>query len=373
MNILRRLIYREVVLAVLMVSVAFLGLFFFFDLIDELPAIGKASPLDPKLIFQVSHALVFVALLMPGRLYELLPITVLIGTIFVFARLAQGSEYTILRTSGLGPWRALRLMGGLGMAFVAATFVTGDYIAPASGKAAQLYKARFDGRTPAGPTGAWLKEKQGDSQYSVNVNALTDVSEMKLIRIFEFDSQGHLLSRTQAPTGRITSDGTWVLQQVTRSTFTQTASGQAPQLKQAVLDSFTWPSELTTEMVSVALLKPERMSTTDLYQYVQHLDANGQSAQRYEIEFWRKVFYPLSCLVMMVLALPFAYLHFRSGSIAGYVFVGVMVGISFFLLNNVFGYIGRLNDWEPWLAAALPSLLYSLVSLAAFGWLVIKR
>jgi hypothetical protein len=90
MNVLRRLIYKEVVLAVMTVSVAFLGLFFFFDLIDELPAIGKASPLDPKLVFQVSHALVFVGLLIPSRLYELLPITVLIGTIFVFARLAQG-------------------------------------------------------------------------------------------------------------------------------------------------------------------------------------------------------------------------------------------------------------------------------------------
>lgn len=373
MNVLRRLIYKEVVVAVLMVSVAFLGLFFFFDLIDELPAIGKASPLDPKLVFQVSHALVFVALLIPSRLYELLPITVLIGTIFVFARMAQGSEYTILRTSGLGPWRALRLMAGLGMAFVAFTFVTGDYVAPASGKAAQLYKARFDGRTPAGPTGAWLKEKQGDRQFSVNVNALTDVSEMKLIRIFEFDTQGHLLSRTQAATGRITQEGAWVLHQATRSTFTAAEAGQAPQLKQAFVDAYTWPTELTTEMVSVALLKPERMSTTDLYRYVQHLDANGQSAQRYEIEFWRKVFYPLSCLVMMVLALPFAYLHFRSGTIAGYVFVGVMVGISFFMLNNVFGYVGRLNNWEPWLAAALPSLLYSLASLTAFGWLVIKR
>ena len=373
MNVLRRLIYREVVVAVLMVSVAFLGLFFFFDLIDELPAIGKASPLDPALVFQVSHALMFVGLLMPSRLYELLPITVLIGTIFVFARLAQGSEYTILRTSGLGPWRALRLMLVLGSAFVAITFITGEYVAPASDKAAQLFKARFDGRTPAGPTGAWLKERQGDRQFSVNVSTMTDASELKLIRIFEFNLQGHLLSRTQAHVGRITAEGTWVLQQATRSTFSIPSAGQAPQLTQTLGESFTWPSELTAEMVSVALLKPERMSTTDLYRYVQHLDANGQSAQRYEIEFWRKVFYPLSCLVMMVLALPFAYLHFRSGTIAGYVFVGVMVGISFFLLNNVFGYIGRLNNWDPWLAAASPSILYSLASLTAFGWLVIKR
>ena len=117
-------------------------------------------------------------------------------------------------------------------------------------------------------------------------------------------------------------------------------------------------------MVSVALLKPDRMSTLDLFQYIRHLDANGQTAQRYEIEFWRKVFYPLSCLVMVVLALPFAYLHFRQGGITSYVFGGVLIGISFFLLNNVFGYIGNLQNWSPWLTAAAPGLIYSLLSLA---------
>ena len=126
-------------------------------------------------------------------------------------------------------------------------------------------------------------------------------------------------------------------------------------------------------MVAAAVLKPDRMATIDLFQYVRHLEANGQAAQRYEIEFWRKVFYPLSCLVMVVLALPFAYLHFRAGGITGYMFGGVMAGISFFLLNNVFGFVGNLQNWSPWITAAAPGLIYSLLSLAAFGWLVLRR
>ena len=137
--------------------------------------------------------------------------------------------------------------------------------------------------------------------------------------------------------------------------------------------SLRWPTEISAEMVSVALLKPDRMGTLDLFQYIQHLEANGQSSQRYEIEFWRKVFYPLSCTVMVVLALPFAYLHFRSGGITTYVFGGVLIGISFFLLNNVFGYIGNLQNWRPWLTAAAPGLIYTLFSLGAFGWLVLRR
>ena len=194
MTVLRRLVYREVSGAVALVTLAFLGLFFFFDFIDELGAIGRPSPIDPKAVYQLKDALLQVALQVPSHAYEVLPIAVLIGAIFVFARLAQGSEYTILRTSGLGPWRALRMMLGLGLVFVAITFVVGDYLAPAAGKAAQLQKAQFQGRVNVGGSGAWLKEKQAYSQYSVNVLALNGRGELEGIRIFEFDNQGRLVT-----------------------------------------------------------------------------------------------------------------------------------------------------------------------------------
>ena len=191
------------------------------------------------------------------------------------------------------------------------------------------------------------------------------------MRIFEFGDDGRLRSTLKAQSGQIASSGHWQLQKVQRQQF-DTRGGQA-HVQRDSLAQWDWPTGLSSEMVSVALLKPERMATLDLFRYVRHLEANGQNAQRYEIEFWRKLFYPLSCLVMVVLALPFAYLHFRSGGVAGYVFLGVMLGISFFLLNNVFGYIGNLNGWVPWIAAAIPSVIYTFISLGAFVWLVLKR
>jgi len=372
MKTLRRLIYGEIFAAVSFVLLAFLSLFFFFDLLDELPALGRASPLDPQLVYDLPHALLYVALLIPSHLYELLPIAVLIGSVFVLARLAQSSEYTILRTSGLGPWRALRMLMGVGAIFVALTLALGDYVTPLADRSGQLLKARYQGHISVGQTGAWLKERQTYSNFSVNVGAMTPQGGLNGIRIFEFDNRGFLVSTLQAQSGQIENDESWTLNKVQRREFE--TSGQAvARITSAPLQSLRWPSGITAEMVSTALLKPERMRTTDLYAYIQHLQSNGQSAQRYEIEFWRKVFYPLSCLVMVVLALPFAYLHFRSGGITGYVFGGVMAGISFFLLNNVFGYIGNLNQWQPWLAAASPAMIYSVVSLGAFGWLVLRR
>ena len=368
MKIIRRLIYGEIVSAVAFVTLGFLSLFFFFDFIDEVQSIERYAATGYKLV----HAVTYVALSMPSHLYGLLPISVLIGTIIVMANFAKSSEFTILRTSGLGPWRALKTLLLLGFGFVLLTFAIGDYIAPVADRTAQLLKARYQGSITVGQTGAWLKEKNGPAQYAVNVSALEADGSMRGVRIFEFDQRGFLMSLSEAQTGSFTKDDAWNLSRVNRSEFP--ARGQdSARIKRLQLDSFIWPNKISSEMVSAALLKPERMKTVDLFQYIQHLKANAQTAQRYEIEFWRKVFYPLSCLVMVVLALPFAYLHFRSGSVATYVFGGVMAGISFFLLNNLFGYIGNLQSWQPWLTAALPGIIYSLLSLTAFGWLVLRR
>jgi lipopolysaccharide export system permease protein len=366
MRTIRRLIYREVLASVVFVAAGFLALFFFFDFVDELPNVGKG--VTP---YRLTQALLFVTLQVPNHLYELLPIAVLIGTIFVMARLAQSSEYTILRTSGLGPWRALRTLMLLGLAFTALTFAAGDYLAPQADRAGQLLRARYQGRISIGQTGAWLKERQAQTTFNVNVGALTPDNAMESVRIFEADERGFLVTTLQARRATFAADG-WHLQDVERTRFETTPAG-LPRVERTVVPSLRWPTEISPEMVSVALLKPDRMSTIDLFQYIRHLEANGQTSQRYEIEFWRKVFYPLSCLVMVVLALPFAYLHFRSGGITTYVFGGVLIGISFFLLNNVFGYIGNLRNWWPWLTAASPGLLYSLLSLAAFTWLVLRR
>ena len=103
MRTVRRLLYRDIVWSVVFVAVAFLSLFFFIDFVDELENIGRNG-------YTALHAAIAAALEQPGHFYELSPICVLIGTIYSMARLAQSSEYTILRTGGLGPVRALRLL-----------------------------------------------------------------------------------------------------------------------------------------------------------------------------------------------------------------------------------------------------------------------
>ena len=384
MKIIRRYLFKEISLAVAFVTLGFLGLFFFFDLVDELRWISQA-----KAGYNLGLGMLYVVLQVPSHLYELLPITVLIGTIYVMARLALSSEFTILRTSGLGPGRALGILLSVGLTFVVATFVLGDYVAPVTDLKVQLMQVRFHGRITNGPIGTWMKERQSTSSFNVNLGSMGTDGVLSAVALYEFDDQGKLVSITQGKSADILAD-VWRLHDVNRLELPHLdpsplnansakggaddgASKDRPLLKRQHFDEFDWPTHITSEMAAALVLKPDRMKTLDLFQYIQHLRSNGQSAQQYEIEFWRKVFYPLSCLVMVVLALPFAYLHFRGGNIASHVFAGLMAGISFFFLNNVFGYVGNLQNWTPWFVAAAPAMVYSVISLAALGWLVLRR
>jgi lipopolysaccharide export system permease protein len=315
----------------------------------------------------------------PARLYELGPIAVLIGAIYAMARLAQSSEFTILRTGGLGPGRALSLLAVLGVVLALVTFVTGEFLAPWGEQQAQAMRAKARGGQGPGGAGAWLKEHRDTpmGQHAIAINVLrTDAAGQMLgIRIFESDASGRLLSRIEAASGRAEpgrSGSVWHLREVQQTTWPGVEGGSdAVQIH--TLPQMDWATSLDERLVAAAVSPIDSMSTLELWRYSQHLTDQEQTAQRYQLLFWKRALYPLACIVMMALALPFAYLQARSGGISLKVFGGIMLGISFVLLNDVAGHLGLLHDWTPWLAASVPSLIYLALSLAAFAWLVRYR
>lgn len=369
MKTVRRLLYREIVSSVAFVSVAFLSLFFFIDFVDELNDRGRPG-------FKVVTAALLAALEIPGRLYELLPICVLIGSIYALSRMAQSSEFTILRTGGLGPGRALALLAALGVAFTALTLMLGDMASPWAERQGALLKARGEGLS-VGQAGAWLKERRTAEDgtelvISINVASARGVGELMGVRIFEHDARGHLRRRIEARDGRVDDNGLWTLSDA-RETVWPAVDAAAQRVQERRLPTLAWPSSLAADVVAAAVLPLATMTTLELWRYSEHLNEQAQDAQRYAIQFWRKALYPFACVVMMALALPFAYLHARSGGISFKVFGGIMLGISFVLLNHVASHLGVLRGWTPWVAAATPALAYLMLSLLAFGWLVRYR
>ena len=369
MRTVRRLFYADIVSAVAFVALAFLALFFFIDFVDELGNIGQRG-------YTALHAAAYSLLLAPGHLYELLPMAVLIGAIYALARLAQTSQYTILRTGGLGPGRALGLLAGLALVFGAITFVVGDYLAPISENFASQLRAAFRGSLKLERSGAWIKEHADTAGRRAQL-----LDQRRLGRCRLDPAPGaHLRVRRRRPAALAHQRGRaprCIPTAAGRSRTSRSRAGATPGVdstaRQERLASLDWQSTLSPKVVAAAVLPVTTMSTVELWRYIGHLAENEQAAQLQKIQFWKRALYPFACLVMVALALPFAYLSARSGGVSLKVFIGIMLGVSFVLLNNVFRHLGLLGNWTPWIVAAAPGALYLMVSLAAFVWLVRYR
>lgn len=379
MKILQRYLAGEIIRASIFVLAAFLALFAFFDVMSELQSVGTGS-------YKLQHAFLFVLMGLPGYAYELIPIAALIGTIYVLAQLASRSEFTIMRVSGLSTRQAAAMLAKIGVLFALLTFVFGEYVAPKSTELGQKLKLGFKGAAVSQEfrSGLWAKDVIRDNGVSgnvigtrfLNVREMRPTGELLKLRIYEFDRNFHLVNYIIADRADYSGNNTWTMQKVTESHFPEAATRNGSR----VLDMSTavstrqrevmpLVSEITPSILSVLFADPERMSAADLALYSRHLAENKQRTERYEIAYWRKLIYPFAVFVMMAVALPFAYLHFRTGGVSLKIFAGIMIGVSFQLINRLFSHIGMLNTWPPFATAVLPSALFLIAALMTLKWI----
>jgi lipopolysaccharide export system permease protein len=323
-----------------------------------------------------------VALSVPARTYELMPIATLIGTIYAMSKLAASSEFTIMRVSGMSTRRLLDALAVIGVAGVALTYVLGEFVSPPAEQLAQRVRLKATGSQISVRdfrSGVWVRDVLKDARGGVeafrfiNVLKVSPDAGTRDWRIFEFDGKYRLRSITTAESGTYSPAGGWTLHNVVETRLPQLATGSTAQTAAGTQvvrsDTRPWRSELRPDIFGVLMVQPERMAGWDLAHYIQHLAENRQQTEVYEIAFWSKLFYPWAVLVMMALALPFAYLHVRAGGMSLKIFTGVMIGVAFYGLNKLFAHLGLLNTWPPIFVAALPSLVVLALAMSALYWI----
>ena len=374
MKVLYRYFASEIYRSVLFALLAFLALFSFFDLMSELGSVGRGP-------YQIEHVFLYVALGLPRYAYELMPIVTLIGTIYVMAQFAARSEFTVMRASSLSMGRALLLLMRIAVVLSVSTFVLGEFIAPKCTDFRENFKRRIQGAALSAEfsSGLWAKDLVRDPNTRevigsrfLNARKIEPDGSVRDVSLFEFDRKMHMLARMHAARGDFLDNETWKLSDVEEIRLgpqVAPVTGLQPVgVSHRKLDSLQIRSEITPDILAVMLADPKEMSAVDLAQFSRHLHENNQRSEQYDIALWSKLLYPLALVVMVVLALPFAYMQVRSGGLSLKVFVGIMIGMGFHLVNNLFSHIGLLNTWPPFVTAVLPSLLFLLAAIAALRW-----
>jgi lipopolysaccharide export system permease protein len=182
------------------------------------------------------------------------------------------------------------------------------------------------------------------------------------IDIYKFDDTYHLQSITNAKRANFIEDGRWQLEGVFETRFSKEGTSTDVQPFQE------WHSTLSPSIFSVLLVVPEQMSAWSLYQYAEHLRDNRQKSARYEIAMWNKLADPLSQLVMMLLALPFASYHRRAGGVGAMIFMGIVLGLVFHFAGRLFASLGALNDWQPFFSATAMTGMFLLLGISMLWW-----
>jgi lipopolysaccharide export system permease protein len=373
--IFERYLARQIYAAFGFILFALVTLFLFFDILSELGSV--------KSQYTLPLALLHVLLKAPSRISEIIPIAGLIGSIYVFAMLASQSEFTILRIAGLDMRRGLTTLAKISLPLVIVTLVMSEWLGPYAESLSDQIRMKALGSSYSSQfkTGVWVKDRLRDEDGSgpirpgvryVNVGKIEQDNEIKNIRMYEFDDAYRLLSIRSAVSGRFDQTGTWILDDVTETRFKETK--QADPLnpvysaKTVAHPIVSLSSEVTPQILNVLLVSPEKMSIFSLGRFISHLIDNKQDAQRHSIAFWKKVIYPFTIFVMLALALPFAYLKVRAGSVGIKVFGGIMLGMSFQLFNSLFSNVGLLGSWPALLTALTPPLVYFILAMVGLRW-----
>lgn len=378
MKILTRHLSKEILLSTTFVLVALMALIAFFDLVSQARDIGNR--------YSISMALFLTMLKLPSRLYEVMPIAVLLGAVYTMSRLASNSEFTIMRVSGLSPLRLASMMTVPALVLIAATYVLGEWITPAADMMRNdmdniLFDRKLSARGYA--SGVWVKDNVQNGEASqaavrfVNVHNLIagEHSRTGAWRVFEFDREGDLIRVLHAPEANYIAGRGWHLKDAKVETLPKITDDETPVVEKSTSRSgvdLVLPSEMRPDILGVLTIKPERMGISDLWQYIAHLKETHQTTDRYRVAFWLKVFYPLAIFVMLAVAMPFAYLNARSGGVSIKIFGGLMFGISFYALNNIFSFLGILNTWPPMLVAVVPTFVM-LVCASCALWFLERR
>jgi lipopolysaccharide export system permease protein len=347
MKIQDRYLARTVLAASGTAAIVLVGLSAFFVFIGELSDVGEGN-------YGILQVLLFIALNVPQGVFELLPVIALLGTLIGLGGLAGGSELTVLRASGVSVKRLAvsALMAGVLLALLA--WVLGNWLGPKSARLAQHFKASATAGHSLSESGhsVWLR----DGRNYIHIGAVPAADHIVNVKIYQLGDEQTVIRMLAADSGRYRG-GKWHLHDVRISR----PSADGVQVQH--LDSVQWSGRFKPSLLRLFVMKPQYLSALGLWRYAHYVKVNGIKPGRYAKAFWRRVAAPFTVLAMVLLSVPFVLGPLRSVSGGQRLFAGVLVGILFFLANQILGKSGQVYAIVPWAVAWGPTLVLLLIGL----------
>ncbi len=352
MTTLDRYILAGVVRGTLLVLLVLLALNSFVSFIGQVDNVGQGS-------YSTADAIAFVALNAPSMTYWLLPIATLLGALLGLGNLASHSELIVMRAAGVSPWRLARSVIIAGTLISIAGLALGELIAPPAEQYAKRHRtmALHNQLSMAQGQSGWIR----DGNVVINIEQLMEGDRAGGIYVFTFGDEQRLSSVVKASTASFDENGVWVLDDTSSTEF-------APdRLEASRQQRLAQPTALSPELLGISIVDPDSLASRGLYGYIRYLQGNGLDADRYVVAFWSRFATILSIVIMAALALPFVFGPLRSTGTGQRMFVGILIGAAYFLVNRLVTNSGAVFGLDPALTAWLPTTVLLAVTVAALA------
>ncbi len=344
-RLINRYIAQQIGMMIAIALLVLAGLDGLFTLIAEFDALEHS--------YHAREAMIYVLATMPSRIYQWIPIATLMGCLLALGNLASSSELIVMRAAGISVLGIVRkaLYPVIGVVIVG--LLLGQYLTPMTEHFSQNYRAiKLGGGTLLRVKyGNW--QRQGDE--FIHMNAIEPNGIIHGITRYRFVD--HQLKEMSFAERAIYQNQQWVMQKQQQSILSET-SVRVHDAPQAI-----WQSQLTPEILELAVLKPEHLSITGLYRYAHYMQQQGLRYLPYLLAFWKKISQPFATLAMVLVAAAFVFGPLRSGTMGLRIMVGLMAGLFFNYLQEFLGFASLAFNIQPWIASVVPILVFSTMGV----------
>jgi lipopolysaccharide export system permease protein len=345
---LSRYIFYTVFSAIFMVLCVIVGLDSAAAIIDETGSIQGN--------YYFGDVLIFVITKLPSTVYEYIPFSSLIGCLYGLGLLAGTSELTVMRASGVSLLRIVYFVMKPVVFFIIFAFTIGEYFAPNLDQRADGTREylRNGSSSQDSATGLWIKE---DREF-MHFNAVFPGGVLYGVTRYQFNEDQELREAsfsTRATHNAV--EGFWMEENVSITHFSGSNISTEKKLTRQ------WNSELSPQILTVNVLPADSLPISTLVSHIKFLEQQFMDSAVYELAFWKKMLQPLVIISLVLVAISFVFGPLRESTMGFRIFIGVIIGISFKMIQDLLGPFSIVFGFPVLYAVTIPIFLCIVTGL----------
>ncbi|WP_371171008.1 LPS export ABC transporter permease LptG [Aliiroseovarius sp. 2305UL8-7] len=293
----------------------------------------------------------------PVWMYRILPLIVILSTLWMFLSLSRSSEMVVTRAAGRSALSTLVSPALTVFIFGIIAVAVGNPIAAATSKKYERIAAQYEGTGGSvlsiSTNGVWLRQGNEDGQTVIRATRSDlEGTELTGVTFYSFAPDGPPTERIDATSARLVP-GQWEL---TNAKVWDLDNSDNPETEAQAFPIYVVPSNLTQDQIRDSFGKPSSISIWDMPSFIRQLEAAGFSARSHRVWFQMELAMPVFLVAMVLIGAGFTMRHTRFGRTGVMVLMALMMGFGAYFIRNFAQILGENGQIPIILAAWVPPL-----------------